>query len=101
MSYFRLIICSSKTVVGQGGFEPPKTNQQIYSLSHLATLVLPPISISQKRARERIRTPDLLITNQLLYQLSYSGLIKELSQFLGVQMYDYFIFCQTKNEKKT
>ena len=30
------------------------------------------------RAEEGSRTPDLLITNQLLYQLSYFGLIKEL-----------------------
>ncbi len=27
--------------VGTGGFEPPKSKQQIYSLSHLATLVYP------------------------------------------------------------
>ena len=31
-----------------------------------------PISL---RAREGTRTPDQLITNQLLYQLSYSGLM--------------------------
>ena len=31
-----------------------------------------PISL---RAREGTRTPDQLITNQLLYQLSYSGLL--------------------------
>ena len=31
------------------------------------------------RAEEGSRTPDLLITNQLLYQLSYFGLFKELS----------------------
>jgi hypothetical protein len=27
------------------------------------------------KASERIRTPDPLITNQLLYQLSYAGII--------------------------
>jgi hypothetical protein len=51
--------------------------QQIYSLSHLATLVLPqhyPTIPFLKRAEEGARTPDLLITNQLLYQLSYFGL---------------------------
>jgi hypothetical protein len=54
--------------VGQDGFEPPKLSQQIYSLPHLATLELP-----QLRAEEGTRTPDQLITNQLLYQLSYFG----------------------------
>ena len=55
---------------GGGGFEPPKLSQQIYSLPHLATLELP-----QRRAEEGTRTPDQLITNQLLYQLSYLGLL--------------------------
>jgi hypothetical protein len=32
-------------------------------------------AISAKKASERIRTPDPLITNQLLYQLSYAGTI--------------------------
>ena len=40
--------------------------QQSYSLSHLATLVSP----QKKRASYRDRTNDLLITSQLLYQLS-------------------------------
>jgi hypothetical protein len=57
-------------VVGADGFEPPKENQQIYSLPHLATLVY-----SLKRASGGTRTPDQLITNQLLYQLSYTGII--------------------------
>ena len=37
-------------------------SQQIYSLPQLTALVSPPIV----RANEGIRTPDLLITNQLL-----------------------------------
>ena len=32
----------------------------------------------QDGAGRRIRTDDLLITNQLLYQLSYAGLTKKL-----------------------
>jgi hypothetical protein len=31
---------------------------------------------SDERAGNRVRTDDLLITNQLLYQLSYAGLMK-------------------------
>ena len=75
LSYFRLILlqCDNHCLlVGTGGFEPPKSKQQIYSLSHLATLVYPHFKL---RAEEGTRTPDLLITNQWLYQLSYFGLI--------------------------
>ena len=46
--------------------------QQIYSLSPLATRELPHIYFRLGAGR-RTRTPDLLITNQLLYQLSYTG----------------------------
>ena len=81
--------------MGTGGFEPPKSKQQIYSLSHLATLVYP----LKKRAEEGTRTPDLLITNQWLYQLSYFGLFftfKERPFQLGVQMYKDFLLLQKK-----
>ena len=47
--------------------------QQIYSLSPLATRELPHIHLGAIGAGRRTRTPDLLITNQLLYQLSYTG----------------------------
>src|ERR1700758_5046703 len=46
-----------------------RRSQQIYSLPHLATLVLP-----RTRAENWNRTSDLLITSQLLYQLSYFGI---------------------------
>ena len=46
--------------------------QQIYSLSPLATREIPHI-LYEIGAGGRIRTPDLLITNQLLYQLSYTS----------------------------
>ena len=60
-------------MVGREGFEPSKSKQQIYSLSHLATLVSPRLifykkeQITKKRADGGIRTPDQLITNQLLW----------------------------------
>ena len=47
--------------------------QQIYSLSPLATREIPHIQYGIG-AGGRIRTPDLLITNQLLYQLSYTSI---------------------------
>ena len=49
--------------------------QQIYSLSPLATRELPHMKLvfCLNGAGRRTRTPDLLITNQLLYQLSYTG----------------------------
>ena len=49
-------------IVGREGFEPSKLSQQIYSLPHLAALEPP-----QQGAGEGIRTPDMLITNQLLW----------------------------------
>ena len=57
-------------LVEEGGFEPPKLTQQIYSLPPLATRELLHIQFG---AGGRIRTPDLLITNQLLYRLSYTS----------------------------
>ncbi len=49
--------------------------QQIYSLPPLATWVRSPIFFRRNGgAGGRIRTPDLLITNQLLYRLSYTSI---------------------------
>ena len=48
--------------------------QQIYSLSPLATREIPQIYGYSIGAGGRIRTPDLLITNQLLYRLSYTSI---------------------------
>ena len=64
-------ILSSDHMVGAGGFEPPKsktTDLQSAPFGHSGTL--PCIRIG---AGGRTRTPDLLITNQLLYQLSYTS----------------------------
>ena len=56
-------------MVGEGGFEPPKsltTDLQSAPFGHSGTL-------PHYGAGGRTRTPDLLITNQLLYQLSYTS----------------------------
>ena len=64
-------------LVGEGGFEPPKsltTDLQSAPFGHSGIL---PYSIFRRKkngAGGRIRTPDLLITNQLLYLLSYTSL---------------------------
>ena len=66
--------------------------QQIYSLSPLATREIPHIQYGIG-AGGRIRTPDLLITNQLLYQLSYTSIspanriIPELSLNVNKKVY--------------
>ncbi len=64
-------------LVGEDGFEPSKryaADLQSVPFGHSGT---PPYSIicskSLSGAGRRTRTPDLLITNQLLYQLSYTG----------------------------
>ena len=48
-------------------------SQQIYSLPPLATRELLRMKLNDG-AGGRTRTPDLLITNQLLYQLSYTSI---------------------------
>ncbi len=71
-------------VVG-GGFEPPKLARQIYSLIPLATRVPHQSSkhIHEYGAGERNRTLDRLITNQLLYLLSYASFKKPLNSEAG------------------
>ena len=96
-----------------------RRSQQIYSLPHLATLVLPHkvlvenlffcIAKTQilnnhfrKRAEEGTRTPDLLITNQWLYQLSYFGLflfdLKERPLIFGIANLVTFFVVAKKNK---
>src|SRR5207237_5262001 len=41
----------------------------------MTTTIFWPCNMSEKAGR-RIRTDDLLITNQLLYQLSYAGILR-------------------------
>ena len=56
--------------MGRGGFEPPKTEStdlQSVAFNHFATYP------SHSRAGDGTRTRNLLITNQLLYQLSYTS----------------------------
>ena len=73
-------------VVGESGFEPLKsttTDLQSAPFGHSGTLPYKPLPVwlgmsmrlrlSASGAGERTRTPDLLITNQLLYQLSYTS----------------------------
>ena len=50
--------------------------QQIYSLSPLATRERSHMKLKCCGAGRRTRTPDLLITNQLLYQLSYTSVFQ-------------------------
>ena len=55
-------------MVEGGRFELPNPKERIYSPPRLASSL--PLQIY---AGERSRTLDLLITSQLLYQLSYTG----------------------------
>ncbi len=74
--------------MGRDGFEPSNRKEQIYSLPRLATS-LP----SQKSgAEKRNRTLNLLITSQLLYQLSYFG-IKN-GGLCGTRTYDLLLVRQ-------
>ena len=69
-------------LVGEGGFGPPKLKSNRFTVCPLWPLGNSPIKIQKiyrsypvkNGAGGRTRTPDLLITNQLLYQLSYTSL---------------------------
>ena len=86
MSYFRFSVGC--------GEEWTRTTElrrgQIYSLLQLPLcdfpiFMFPVVCLGFFRADEGTRTPDRLITNQLLYQLSYIGFfsfVKQLSVFL-------------------
>ncbi len=74
-------------MVGEDGFGPSKLKSNRFTVCPLWPLGNSPIrSLSWKTKAERLgkggaggrtRTPDLLITNQLLYQLSYTSLNKQ------------------------
>ena len=85
--------------------------QQIYSLSPLATREIPHI-LYEIGAGGRIRTPDLLITNQLLCQLSYTSMLPakiilaELTLFVNNNLHKmaaffcYFFYHYNKEEER-
>ncbi len=58
-------------MVGEGGFEPPKASPADLQSVPFGHSGIPPYK--NVGAGGRIRTPDLLITNQLLYRLSYTS----------------------------
>ena len=64
------VISNQNKVVEGDGFEPSNPKEQIYSLPRLTTS----LSLQKKDGAEnRNWTRNLLITSQLLYQLSYFG----------------------------
>ena len=64
-----------KRVVEGHGFEPWNPKEQIYSLPRLTTS----LSLHNLNGADRgSRTPNLLITSQLLYQLSYFGMVGDI-----------------------
>ena len=71
LSYFRIVLVLQIFALLLSGKRWIRTtegkNQQIYSLPHLATLVSSQKIGNKFRADGGIRTPDQLITNQLLW----------------------------------
>ena len=57
-------------LVGEDGFEPSKRRRNRFTVCPMHSGTLP---YSINGAGGRIRNPHLLITNQLLYQLSYTS----------------------------
>ena len=66
------------SLVGEGGFEPPKASPADLQSVPFGHSGIPPYSVvvacTDVGAGGRTRTPDLLITNQLLYRLSYTSI---------------------------
>ena len=78
-------------MVGEGGFEPPKAlpaDLQSVPFGHSG---IPPYEVFRGGAGGRTRTPDLLITNQLLYRLSYTSIFHRLDDNSKFKS-----FCQQK-----
>ena len=74
ISLKKALLSQCSFLVGEGGFEPPKAlpaDLQSVPFGHSG---IPPYSVAQGGAGGRTRTPDLLITNQLLYRLSYTSI---------------------------
>ncbi len=77
-------------MVERGGFEPPKAEPadlQSAPFNHSGTS---PSSLLHG-ASEGNRTPDPLITNQLLYHLSYAGKDSKNIEFINLILYLKFI----------
>ena len=69
-------------LVGEGGFGPPKSVTTDLQSAPFGRSGIPPYKISRCGAGGRTRTPDLLITNQLLYQLSYTSTVPHATEIL-------------------
>ena len=69
LSYFRIALNFVSLIVGRDGFEPPKVKTSRFTVCPIWPLwYLPKKKIGVNlRADGGIRTPDQLITNQLLW----------------------------------
>ena len=83
--------------VGTGGFEPPKSKQQIYSLSHLATLVYPHLKIKSRRRDSNPRPTDyksVALPAELLRLIFL--ILKNVPFYWGCKFTNYFGCCKKK-----
>ena len=71
-----------------GGFEPPKqfaADLQSVPFGHSGIRPYLYIIVISRKADDRTRTDNLLITNQLLCQLSHIGICRSYRQFISLK----------------
>lgn len=93
--------------VGEGGLEPPNSSEDRFTVCCNCRYATPPICCPtaqffecRSRADEGTRTPDRLITNQLLYQLSYIGFCQPFKQlfFSTIEVAKILLFSNTAKD---
>ena len=77
-------------VVGRGGFEPPKSKTSDLQSDPFGHSGICPYKLLNCGAGDWTRTHNLLITNQLLCQLSYTGIFGVLNRFASVRQVPLF-----------
>ena len=81
----RIFMNKNAFLVGRGGFEPPKSKTSDLQSDPFGRSGICPYFVVCCGAGDWTRTHNLLITNQLLCQLSYTGVVYHIWWCLGAE----------------